>query len=98
MVRVTEIQNNAKEIFKHIDLYGVDILLTELSKYPYMSHRPKTVPQEGSPTWTTKGSGKPRINNVISIICHRDGKTTIQTEKGFIQYWAAGQQVKGLNL
>ena len=96
MVRVHTIQKNAIEIFKFIDLYGSEILFTELKKYPFVSWRDKTIPTQGSPTRLTKDISLENASSfkVNKIIAHKDGKTTIFTDKGVYQFFAAGQQVK----
>ena len=95
MVRVHTIQKNAIEIFKFIDLYGSEILFTELKKYPFVSWRDKTIPKQGSPTRLTKDIDTEKVKDITvkKLIAHKDGKTTIVTDKGVYQFFAAGQQV-----
>jgi|688.fasta_scaffold193986_5 hypothetical protein len=96
MVRVHEIQKEAQSIMPFIDLYGSVLLFTILKQYPFVSWRDKTIPQEGSPTRLTKDieMEKAKALNVKKLIAHKDGKTTIFTDKGVYQFFAAGQQVK----
>lgn len=96
MVRCTEIQNKAKGLMPFIDLYGNETLFTILKQYPFVSWRDKTIPQQGSPTRLTKDIVLSKTNDckVQRLVAHKDGKTTIFTDKGVYQFFAAGQQVK----
>ena len=96
MVRVTEIQNKAKSIMPFIDLYGNETLFTILKQYPYVSWTNKTIPTQGSPTRLTRDIEVEKTNGfkVKKLVAHKDGKTTIFTDKGVYQFFAAGQQVK----
>lgn len=97
MVRVSHIQNTARDIFKDIDLYGIPLLIRNLKRYPFVSHRDKSIPQQGSPTVPTKCikmNGIIKIKEVKKLICHKNGMTTIVTNLGYYQFFAAGQQLK----
>jgi hypothetical protein len=48
-IKTEKIQRQAKDIFKDIDLYGIDLLIEVLKQYPFISWRDKTIPNEGSP-------------------------------------------------
>jgi hypothetical protein len=96
MIKVFEIQNEAKSIMQFIDLYGNKVLFASLIKYPFVSWRDKTIPNQGSPTRLTKDININSIPEmkVSKIIAHKDGKTTIFTSIGVYQFFAAGQQIK----
>ena len=95
MVHVHKIQQEAKSIIPFIDLYGNGILFSILKKYPFVSWRDKTIPKQGSPTRLTKDIDTEKVKDITvkKIIAHKDGKTTIITDKGVYQFFAAGQQV-----
>ena len=97
MVQVFSIQKTAKSIFEYIDLYGIELLFETLKEYPYVSWRDKSIPSEGSPTRLTKDikkEGISKFKEVSKIILHKNGMTTIRTNIGYYQFFAAGQQVK----
>jgi hypothetical protein len=90
-VQVYKIQSTAKSIFKDLDLYGIPVLIECLKKYPYISWRTKSIPTEGSPTHQTHLIKTPNaITEVKKLIAHKDGRTTIITNMGYLQFWAAG--------
>jgi hypothetical protein len=96
MVKVTEIQNASKEIFKYLDLYGIPLLFANLKKYPFVSWRDKSIPKLGSPTRLTKDindEGISKVTEVKKLILHKNGMTTIVTNVGYLQFFACGQQI-----
>lgn len=94
MVPVIALQNTAREIFKDLDLYGIPVLLAHLSKYPFISWRTASTPTEGSPSRLTSSISNPeQVTEVKKLIAHKDGKTTIVTNIGYLQFYAAGQRV-----
>lgn len=97
MVKISNIQNTTKDIFKYIDLYGIPMLIRSLKRYPFVSWRNNSIPEAGSPTRLSrdiKMQGVTKIKEVSKIILHRNGMTTIKTNLGYFQFFAAGQQVK----
>jgi len=95
MVQVTKIQNTAKTIFKDLDLYGIPLLMRNLKRYPFVSWRDKSIPKSGSPTRLSKDikmDGILKIKEVKELIAHKNGMTTIVTNLGYYQFFAAGQQ------
>lgn len=91
-----KIQQQAKELINFIDLYGTDILFKALKQYPFVSYTNKSIPKQGSPTRLTKDIclNKAKELKVLKFISHKDGKSTVITDKGVYQFFAAGQQVK----
>jgi hypothetical protein len=96
MVHVHEIQKQAKNIIPFIDLYGAAVLFQILKQYPFVSCTNKSIPTQGSPTRLTKDIEIERAKDfkVLKFISHKDGKSTVFTDKGVYQFFAAGQQVK----
>lgn len=95
-MNVHKIQSEAKSIMPFIDLYGNEVLFKILKKYPFVSWTSKSMPTEGSPTRLAKdielkATKQIKVNKLVS---HKDGKTTVFTDKGVYQFFAAGQQVK----
>lgn len=95
-MNVHKIQNEAKSIVPFIDLYGVDALFKILKQYPFVSWTNKTIPTQGSPTRLAKDIELQTTKNlkVNKLVYHKDGKTTVFTDKGVYQFFAAGQKVK----
>lgn len=96
MVKVQQIQNRAKEVMKYIDLYGNVVLFSVLKQYPFVSWCDKSIPKLGSPTRLSKdiSMAKVRELKIERLIAHKDYKTTIVTDKGVFQFFAAGMQNK----
>lgn len=93
---VHKIQQQAKQIIPFIDLYGTDVLFKALKQYPFVSWTNKSIPQQGSPTRLAKDVclNKAKELKVLKFVSHKDGKSTVFTDKGVYQFFAAGQQVK----
>lgn len=96
MVKVQSIQNRAKEVMKYIDLYGNVVLFSVLKQYPFVSWCDKSIPKLGSPTRLSKdiSMSKAKELKIERLIAHKDYKTTIVTDKGAFQFFAAGMQIK----
>ena len=86
-----KIQEAAKAVFADLDLYGLDCLEAVLLKYNVMSFRKGSIPSPGSRSWVItearRKKAKRKYTKVLRLICHRDGSTTIQTDKGFGRFW-----------
>lgn len=96
MVKAQQIQNRAKEVMKFIDLYGNQVLFSVLKQYPFVSWCDKSIPKLGSPVRLAKDISMQKAKDlkIERLILHRDYKTTIVTDKGVYQFFAAGMQNK----
>jgi hypothetical protein len=94
-MNVHKIQQQAKQIIPFVDLYGTDALFKVLMQYPYVSWRDKTIPTQGSPTRLSKDISLENTKQfkLIKFISHKDGKSTVFTDKGVYQFFAIGQQL-----
>jgi hypothetical protein len=95
-MNVHKIQQEAKGIIPFVELYGTDILFQVLKQYPFVSWTDKSIPTQGSPTRLAKDVclNKAKELKVLKFISHKDGKSTVFTNKGVYQFFAAGQKVK----
>lgn len=81
-----KIQSAAKSIYKDIDLYGVDTLLNCLRQYSHVSWMKNSNRKSGSQTKQSCALREGTQVEIQKLICHKDGKTTIKTDKGFLQF------------
>lgn len=75
-----------RETYKHLDLYGSEIMLTQLKKqFKTVCYTEKSIPTPGSPC-------KPStlVSNELQIqkaIFHNSGEITIKTQHGFLKFF-----------
>ncbi len=87
IIEPKKIQKSVKEIYKNIDLYGAIVLVTMLQQYSHISFCDNSVPTPGSPIKQMAALRNPElITSISKVIYHKDGKTTIKTNVGFLQF------------
>ena len=71
------------------DLYGYSVICEYLKKhFVFVSFCLNSIPKAGSRTYQTKGMIITTDEvNVIRTISHKNGNVTIQTDKGYLQFF-----------
>jgi hypothetical protein len=75
-----------KELSKYVDLYPVEVILSELTKrFEYVSHTAncKTIPTCGSICRKSETVRPADDLKIKKLIFHRSGRVTIQTDKNY---------------
>lgn len=73
---------NLKEIAKHSDLYGADVILTALKlnfSHVSFTKNGRTIPKQGSETRKTKYINPVKGMKISGFIFHKNGCVTIKT-------------------
>lgn len=77
-----------KDNLKMIDLYGHEIIFEQLKQnYTFVSYAEKSIPTAGSMTKKAICFRYDETLQLLKTIHHRNGATTIQTNKGFLQFF-----------
>jgi len=84
---------NLKSTLKHFDLYGYVIIFKLLKKhFNFVSYCCDLIPTAGSYTRSSKGVVPTESENGYTIkikrfIFHRNGRVTMQTNRGYLQFF-----------
>jgi len=78
--------NTIREIYKCLDLYGSEVLLTALKdKYKAVAYTNKSIPSQGSPCRSSKDIASGLIVN--KAIFHHNNEITVFTNHGNLRFF-----------